>query len=112
MHDPIDTESQEQQAREAAQASERKQRQAVEDLKWQLAHKPGRRQAWRLLSSTGVFRNPFHQESAISAFNAGQMNVGQKLLADIMTHCPDAFTLMLKEAAEPPAPRRTDEAQE
>lgn len=91
---------------------DREQRQAIEDLKWQMAHKPGRRQAWRLLSSTGVFRNPFNQSGALMSFNAGQMNVGQRLLADVMTHCPDAFVLMMKEAAEPVAPRRTDEAAE
>ena len=62
-----------------------------------MAHKQGRRVAYRLLADTGVFRNPFNHSGSVTAFNCGQMNVGQQFLARIMEHAPDAYTLMCKE---------------
>ena len=111
MHDPIDQALHAERIATAQATGEREARQAVEDLKWQMAHKPGRRQAWRLLSATGVFRNPFSPCGVTMAFRAGEMNAGQRLLADIMAHCPDAFAQMMREANEAP-PRRTDEEAE
>lgn len=105
MSDPFDTRARDAEHQVEQARLDRDQRQAIEDLKWQMAHKPGRRLAWRLLADTGVFRNPFNQSGSLMAFRAGEMNVGQRLLADIMTHAPEAFALMMREAQQPP---RTD----
>jgi aminopeptidase N len=100
MSDPYDTRAREARDTAAKARQEQADRMAVEDLKWQMAHKPGRRLAWRLLADTGVFRNPFNQSGSVMAFKAGEMNVGQRLLAEIMQHAPAAFTLMMQEAQE------------
>ena len=96
--DPFQTE-----AADAAQKAQidreaREAKQAVEDIKWLMAHKAGKRIVWRLLDRTGVFRNPFNNSGSVMAFKAGEQNVGQALLAEIMTHCPDAFMSMLTDA--------------
>lgn len=84
-------------------------KQAVEDLKWQMAHPAGRRQAWRLLAEAGVFQNPFSRDPGVTEFNAGRMNVGQAFMAQIMEFCPDSFGRMLSEAASDKQAARTVE---
>lgn len=76
----------------------RDERQEQEDIKWLLAHRPGRRIAWKLMSDAGVFRTTFNTSGSVMAFNEGQRAQGLKLLAQIMALAPDAFTLMQKEA--------------
>ena len=77
---------------------EREQRQAVEDLKWLLAHKPGRRLAWSWMAKAGVFRNPFNTSGSVMAAQCGEQKMGQWLLSQVMETAPDAFLVMLKEA--------------
>lgn len=76
---------------------EREVRQAVEDLRWLMGHKPGRRFVRRLLERTGVYRTSFHTSGSVMSFNEGQRNVGLGLVAEIQEHAPDQFLLMLKE---------------
>lgn len=97
MRDPREDEAQ---AKREIDREEREQRLAVEDLKWMAAHLSGRRVLWRLMARTGVFRNPFHTSGSVMAFKAGEQNVGQEILAQLMEHAPDAFTKMMKESAE------------
>lgn len=75
---------------------EKARRQEVEDLKWLMSDKRGRRVMWRLLETAGVYRSSFTGNSE-TFFREGQRNVGLKLLAEIHEHCPDAFVMMLKE---------------
>ena len=89
-------------AQEAAEAFDaevkRLQRgQEVDDFKWLMAYKQGRRVMWRLLSISGVFRNPFSSSRELTDFNCGQQNVGQQLLMEIHTVCPEAYHTMTKE---------------
>lgn len=67
--------------------------QEVEDLKWLLSDKRGRRIMWALLSFTGVFRQPFTGDTE-TFFRCGMMNVGQKYLGDINEHCAEKYNLM------------------
>lgn len=76
---------------------EREARQIVEDLRWLMGHKPGRRFVRRLLERTGVYRTSFNTSGSVMAFNEGQRNVGLGLVAEIQEHAPDSFLLMLKE---------------
>lgn len=58
----------------------------------------GRRLMWRWLSLTGLYRNPFSTNALAMAFNAGQQNVGQQLLAEVNRISPEAYVLMMREA--------------
>lgn len=98
MTDPTDIHEQEQEAEAFRLRELQLQRTKDEDLKWLMGTKPGRRIAWRQLADTGVFRNPFDRDTTVMAFNCGQMNVGQRLLAQVMELAPDEFLRMLKEA--------------
>lgn len=82
------------------QALERERRKEVEDLKWLMAHKPGRRFMWRLLEMAGVYRTSFNNSGSVTAFNEGQRNVGLRYVAEIQEHAPDQYLAMLKERNE------------
>jgi hypothetical protein len=96
--DPTDTRELDADVSASERTDALKQRQAVEDLKWLVAHKPGRRLAWAWMARAGVFRNPFHTSGSLMAAQCGEMKMGQALLAEIMEHAPDAFLTMLKES--------------
>ena len=71
------------------------------DIKWLMSSKQGRRIAWRLLERAGVYRSSFTGNSE-TFFREGQRDQGLRLIADIHTHCPDAYALMLTEAKATP----------
>jgi hypothetical protein len=58
----------------------------------------GRMYFHNLLVRCHVFANPFHGNANVTAFNCGEFNVGQQLLADIMRVCPDEYVQMMREA--------------
>lgn len=68
----------------------------VEDFKWLMADKRGRRYVWRLLSLTRVFQSSFTGNSH-TFFNEGTRNVGLKILEDINSLCPERYLQMLQE---------------
>ena len=94
--DPTDTTALEE--RRAANEAERAKlkEQEVEDFKWLLSDKRGRRIVWRLLAFTGVFRNPF-RGTRETDFLCGVMHVGQQYLADINEHAPESYNKMVTE---------------
>lgn len=100
MRDPTDLNGQAQDEDAQRVLDERKRQQEAEDIKWLMGHRPGRRLVWQWLSDAGVFRNPFNHSGSVTAFNCGAMNVGQKLMASIMEHAPEAYVGMLKEQAK------------
>lgn len=69
--------------------------QEVNDLKWLMAHKQGRRIMWRLLEFAGVYRTSFTGNSE-TFFREGQRNVGLKFLAEVQENSPDEYLKMLK----------------
>lgn len=72
--------------------------QEIKDFVWLMTHKQGRRVMQRLLSMTGVFRNPYVPgDEGGTNFRCGEQNIGQQLLAEIDQLCPDKYCLMLKE---------------
>ena len=71
----------------------------VEDFKWVMSNRRGRRFAHRLLDQCGVFRSSFTGNST-TFFNEGQRNIGLQVLAMVNEHTPDAYVLMLKEHKE------------
>lgn len=69
----------------------------VDDLKWLLSNKRGRRIAARILERAGVWRLSFSPNALTMAFNEGGRNVGLGLLAQITQHCPEKHIEILKE---------------
>jgi hypothetical protein len=72
----------------------------VEDLKWLMAYKQGRRIVWRQLEKYGVFRSVFRNDPLEMAFLEGIRNQGLQLIADIHEHCPARYAEMIKEQKE------------
>jgi hypothetical protein len=72
----------------------------IEDIKWLMSSKRGRRIVHRQLESAGVFRISFHTNALQMAFNEGNRNQGNALLALITTHCPERYIDLLNEAKD------------
>lgn len=94
--DPTDIAANDQREADRKEAVKRTVEQEVEDLKWLMSDKRGRRAMWQLLAFTGVFRNPF-RGSPETDFCCGMMNVGQKYLGDINQHAPERYNQMVTE---------------
>ena len=70
------------------------------DLKWLMSSKRGRRIVWRILDLAGVFRLSFNTNAMQMAFNEGNRNTGNRLLAIVHAVAPELYPTMAKEAAE------------
>lgn len=62
-----------------------------------MTSKRGRRIVWRLLEEAGVFRISFNPNAMQMAFNEGNRNYGNKLLASIHALCPELYPVMVRE---------------
>lgn len=71
----------------------------LDDFKFIMGDRRGRRYIWRLLSSTGVFRSSFTGNSE-TFFREGMRNVGLAQMALIHEACPDKYAVMLREQNE------------
>ena len=58
----------------------------------------GRAYFHALLSNCGIFDGSFSGDALVEAFTKGQRNIGLMIYNDIVTHCPDSFVTMMKEA--------------
>lgn len=97
-YDPTDIRAQDR-ARADAATQRRLSRDTEEsDLKWLVKTKQGRRVVWRLLEQAGVFRMSFNTNSMQMAFNEGNRSYGNRVMAMLHTHCPEAFVQMMNEA--------------
>lgn len=106
--DPTDIAGNEEREALRKDKAQRTVEQEIEDLKWLMSDKRGRRFIWSLLAFTGVFRNPFTGNSE-TFFRCGEMNVGQKYLGDINQHAPERYNQMVTEHVndgQHPAERR------
>lgn len=98
--DPLDIRSQERALAEADERTRLALQIEIDDLKWLMSNKRGRRFMARLLERAGVWRLSFNTNALTMAFNEGTRNEGLRLLAQITAHCPDRYTEMLKESKE------------
>lgn len=57
----------------------------------------GRMWVYDHLAGCGIFRNPFSLEALAMAFSCGEMNVGQKMLAEVQRWCPEQYKVMIEE---------------
>lgn len=101
-HDPLDDSAQKEAAAKDAEAARLQRAREVDDFKWLMGHRQGRRFMWRLLKMSGLHNNPFHPGApkGLTEFNCGQMNLGLILQAEIHTICPEHHTTMTREQQE------------
>lgn len=97
-NDPTDLRGQDRAAAEAERRDRLTRETEEGDIKWLVSTKRGRRIVWRFLDQAGVFRLSFNTNAAQMAFNEGNRNSGNRLLALVNDVAPDAFTQMLKES--------------
>jgi hypothetical protein len=72
----------------------------IDDLKWVMRDKRGRRFVHGLLERAGAFRSSFHTNALTMAFNEGTRNEGLRLIDQAMRYCADLYMQMLKEHNE------------
>lgn len=84
-------------AADAAQAERTRREQQVEDIKWLMAHAPGRRIVTRLIEETGLFRTSFHTSGSVMSLNEGRKQIGYFLQAELVAITPDAYLKLLKD---------------
>jgi hypothetical protein len=58
----------------------------------------GRRYLWELMSLSGLNKNPFTGRASMTDFACGEMNMGQRILADALEACPDLYIKAMNEA--------------
>ena len=95
--DPIDTHRLEQAATQSEAEAKAERALEVDDLKWLMSNKRGRRVVARLLNEAGVWRSSFNTNALQMSFAEGSRNGGLRLLDVVTTHCPDRFVELLKE---------------
>lgn len=95
--DPTDTAAQEELRERQADEDRARRDQDVEDLKWLLADKRGRRFFWRLLTLTHMFHTSFSLHNGDMSRMEGERNIGLQLWADLHEHAPNAYSQMVKE---------------
>lgn len=95
-HDPTDLKALDRDAEAAGLEQGVKRRQEIEDLKWLMAHKQGRRFVTRLLDKAGIYRTSFTGNSE-TFFREGMRNVGLFVLSEVMEVTPEHFAKMLEE---------------
>lgn len=94
--DPTDLKAQEREAEGESLEQSVARRQEIEDLKWLMGHKQGRRFVTRLLEKAGVYRTSFTGNSE-TFFREGMRNIGLFVLSEVMEVTPEQFAVMLKE---------------
>ena len=99
--DPTDLQAQDDQQAKAAADARLAQQFEVDDLKWVMSNKKGRRFALRLLERAGLWRLSFDTNALRMAFNEGTRNEGLRMVAQITEHCPARYNEMLEESRQP-----------
>lgn len=98
--DPVDIRAQERAQADADTRSKLELQIEIDDLKWLMSSKRGRRFVARLLERAGVWRLSFNTNALTMAFNEGTRNEGLRLLSQITAHCPERYSELLKESQE------------
>lgn len=98
--DPLDIAAQQ---RERARKLDREKlddQQEIDDLKWLMSDKRGRRYMHRLLRRANVWGSSFNSNAMTMAFWEGLRHEGLRMIDMLTTHCPDRYVEMLKECKE------------
>lgn len=95
--DPTDIAGAEQAKKQEARRLKNLRNTELDDIKWLMGEKRGRRFMWRLLSRTGIYATSFSTNGMQMAYREGERSVGLDFLADVHLECPDLHNLMTKE---------------
>lgn len=98
--DPFDIRGEEMRTEAQADKAKHEAQVEIDDLKWVLHTKRGRRFVFRLLNRAGVYRSSFNTNALTMAFAEGARNEGLRLLASITEHCPDRYSELLQESKD------------
>lgn len=98
-HDPFDLVGQERAKHQQDDKARLNLQSELDDIKWLMGSRRGRRIVWRLLERTGIFRSSFTGNSE-TFFREGMRNVGLMLMAQINEVCPEQYTTMVQEQRE------------
>lgn len=72
-----------------------------------LASEDGRNFLWWLLEIGRINMQPFDRDPSITAFNCGELNVGNQILARVVETSPEGYLAMQKERANARSSRDT-----
>lgn len=97
--DPYDSRAEEAIAAEADAVERQRRALEVSDFKWLMGHRQGRRFMWRLLSTTGLYSNPYRLGAPEGdvAFRCGEQNIGQQMMSEIHSLVPERYNEMVGE---------------
>ena len=70
----------------------------IQHLQTQMSTTAGRTWFHDLLEFCHLFSDPFTGDALHEAYRKGERNVGLRIFADILAHCPDSYVQMMKEA--------------
>lgn len=97
LRDPTDIRAVEQIRRQEERKAKNARLTELDDIKWLMGEKRGRRFMWRLLSRTGIYATSFSTNGMQMAYREGERSVGLDFLADVHLADPDLHNLMTKE---------------
>jgi|TARA_R110000868_G_scaffold118335_1_gene313910 hypothetical protein len=97
--DPLDLRAHDVNREQTDEQNRLAQQNELDDFKWLMSSKRGRRIIWRWLERTGVYRSSFTGNSE-TFFREGQRNVGLMLMAQINEVAVEQYAVMLKEHQE------------
>lgn len=99
--DTYNEEAEQQAADVAVEKAKRRAELEAEQLRKHMASVGGRSWVYGVLLFCHVHEQPFIQGSPDgTAFRCGEMNVGNKILADLQANCPDLYVTMIEEAKQ------------
>lgn len=97
-HDPTDLTLDDATREEAGRKAARDAKLAIDDLRWVMSNKRGRRFVYRLLEQSRVFQLSFvYGDPHATSFNEGLRNVGLQTFVELHEHAPESYALMLSE---------------
>jgi hypothetical protein len=86
--------------RRAEKAASRAEADRVEFIRAALSTFQGRAWFHDLLAFCHIFADPFSGDALREAYSKGERNIGLYIYNDVVTHCPDQFIRMMREAHE------------
>lgn len=98
--DLLDREDVDERRKESARIAEINFIEEVNDLKWLMKSRRGRRIIWSQLERAAVFRSSFNTEPLIMAKAEGFKEYGYYLLQMIHLYCPENYATMVEESRE------------
>ena len=87
------------QVKKGAKIDKSKRQDEIDDIRFVLSTRQGRRFIWRHLTNAGIFQSCFTGNSS-TFFNEGRRDIGLKILAEVNASSPDSYILMMKESNE------------